>query len=165
MNTKELSLKKRILSALPAICMMVVIFIFSSKNADESNATSSPIAEFLLKIYESVFGISSTSSREDMLSFFSHIIRKAAHMCEYALLSILLSIHFYTIKFRKRNLFLFSVITCAIYAATDEFHQLFVDGRSGQLSDVGIDTAGSILGSICFILLLNILGENKKTII
>ena len=34
----------------------------------------------------------------------------------------------------------------AAYAATDEFHQLFVPGRSGQLKDVLIDTAGGALG-------------------
>ncbi len=37
---------------------------------------------------------------------------------------------------------------CIFYAATDEFHQLFVSGRSGQLRDVCIDAAGAVIG-IC----------------
>lgn len=34
----------------------------------------------------------------------------------------------------------------AAYAATDEYHQLFVPGRSGQVRDVVIDTVGGTLG-------------------
>ena len=32
------------------------------------------------------------------------------------------------------------------YAATDEIHQLFVPGRSGQVSDVLLDSAGVLAG-------------------
>ena len=34
----------------------------------------------------------------------------------------------------------------ALYAVTDEFHQLFVPGRSGQFSDVVLDSAGALAG-------------------
>ena len=39
------------------------------------------------------------------------------------------------------------IIICFIYAGSDEYHQTFVDGRTGQFSDVLIDTAGSIVGA------------------
>ena len=49
----------------------------------------------------------------------------------------------YGYKFRFFALgYAFSVL----YAATDEFHQLFVEGRSGSLFDVGVDAAGALLG-------------------
>jgi VanZ family protein len=35
---------------------------------------------------------------------------------------------------------------CILYAATDEFHQSFVPGRSPHVLDVGIDALGSLLG-------------------
>ena len=38
------------------------------------------------------------------------------------------------------------MITTSFYAATDEFHQLFVAGRSGQIKDVLIDTIGACIG-------------------
>ena len=38
------------------------------------------------------------------------------------------------------------MLTAALYAATDEVHQLFVPGRSGQVSDVLLDSAGAIAG-------------------
>lgn len=34
----------------------------------------------------------------------------------------------------------------SLYAASDEFHQLFVPGRSGRLTDVLIDSAGLLAG-------------------
>ena len=37
-------------------------------------------------------------------------------------------------------------LIAAGYAATDEFHQLFVPGRSGQISDVLLDSAGALAG-------------------
>ena len=38
----------------------------------------------------------------------------------------------------------------AAYAASDEFHQLFVEGRAGRVSDVLIDSAGALAGvGIC----------------
>ena len=45
----------------------------------------------------------------------------------------------------SRGLLIPWVITTA-YAATDEMHQLFVPGRSGQVSDVLLDSAGAMAG-------------------
>ena len=41
----------------------------------------------------------------------------------------------------------------AFYACTDEFHQLFVPGRAGLLSDVLIDSLSAVLGLVVFALL------------
>jgi len=41
---------------------------------------------------------------------------------------------------------LWSIAGSALYALTDEFHQLFITGRSSELHDVGIDTLGASLG-------------------
>ena len=51
-------------------------------------------------------------------------------------------------KFRK-EMFLPWLIA-ALYAASDEIHQLFVPGRSGQLSDVILDSAGALAGVAAF---------------
>lgn len=54
----------------------------------------------------------------------------------------------------KIMLFLFflgqSIFFCFIYAITDEFHQTFITGRTGQFSDVIIDTIGASIGSIVY---------------
>ena len=47
----------------------------------------------------------------------------------------------------KRSL-LIVLIVCIIYASFDEVHQLFVDGRSGKITDVLIDSIGALIGLI-----------------
>ena len=45
-----------------------------------------------------------------------------------------------------KRTFIFAIILCILYAISDEIHQHFIPGRSGDLLDVGIDTMGSCLG-------------------
>lgn len=47
-----------------------------------------------------------------------------------------------------------------LYGITDEIHQLFVPGRSGQVKDVIIDGAGSIVGILVYVFLNKVL-ESK----
>ena len=49
-----------------------------------------------------------------------------------------------------------------MYAASDELHQKFVDGRSAEIRDVCIDTCGVILGILLVILAVKII-KNIKT--
>jgi len=38
------------------------------------------------------------------------------------------------------------LLSCSLYAVTDEIHQLFVPGRSGELRDVMIDSIAALVG-------------------
>lgn len=79
-----------------------------------------------------------------------HAVRKTAHFTEYAILGFLLTgAASLSIGWKS---FLYPGITGVLYAASDEFHQLFVPGRSGQISDVLLDSAG-----VCFGVLLGML--------
>lgn len=161
----EMKQKRKIfLSAIPAVVMMAVIFLFSSKNADQSNATSTPIAEKALEAYEALFG-EAKMAEESWFSILHHLIRKAAHMTEFGVLTILLAFHFKVRGFSGLKLFLYSSAAGIGYAATDEFHQLFVPGRSGQISDVLIDGAGAVTGAALFLLAIRIYsGKHHKNI-
>lgn len=79
------------------------------------------------------------------------VVRKCAHLTEYALLALLVW------RARRqpvrrdprpwsRKDALFAICVCAAYAATDELHQTFVPNRQGSLVDVLIDTAGAVAG-------------------
>lgn len=46
-----------------------------------------------------------------------------------------------------KQLWLMAIGICMLYAASDEFHQWFVPGRSSEIMDVGIDTMGALLGT------------------
>ena len=142
-------------SWLPAVIIMIVIFYFSSKPAEQSDQSSLSIADGILKTYESISKVNYHSDqRVEKLYSINHIVRKAAHGTEYALLSIAVAFHLWVKKIRGKRLYLLPIFISAIYAATDEFHQLFVPGRGGQLSDVGIDTLGAVIGSTLFYLIV-----------
>lgn len=65
-------------------------------------------------------------------------------------------------KFRK-EMFLPWLIA-ALYAASDEIHQLFVPGRSGQLSDVILDSAGTLAGVAAFTVLCWLINRRKARV-
>jgi VanZ family protein len=80
-------------------------------------------------------------------------VRKCAHLTEYALLAWLL---WRAIRKPKRydprpwswREGIVAVLIVALYAATDEFHQSFVPGRTPLVSDVLIDTIGAVFGML-----------------
>ena len=47
-------------------------------------------------------------------------------------------------------------IFCILYAMSDEFHQLFVPGRSGEIRDICIDSLGALLGIIIMTCVISI---------
>ena len=132
-------MKKKHCYAILCIFWMLVIFWFSAQVADDSQEMS----DFFVRLLDALFSLDIMNNEiiQDMTSF---LVRKAAHMSEYAILAILLGL---TIReYKKEPWLLLALTATAAYAATDEFHQLFVPGRSGQLKDVLIDTAGGALG-------------------
>lgn len=72
------------------------------------------------------------------------VIRKTAHMTLYAILAFCGACSQIKPSFKKVLLF------CACYACTDEFHQLFIPGRSGEIRDVCIDCLGACIGFLLF---------------
>lgn len=79
------------------------------------------------------------------------IVRKAAHMTEYAALgaSSVWSLNWTERDKAEKCAFLFS----AMMAGIDEIHQLLVSGRSGNIVDVMVDCLGAYIG-ICLYSLL-----------
>lgn len=132
-------MKKKHCYAILCIFWMLVIFWFSAQVADDSQEMS----DFFVRLLDALFSLDIMKNDiiQDMTSF---LVRKAAHMSEYAILAILLGLMIRAYK--KEPWLLLALTATAAYAATDEFHQLFVPGRSGQFKDVLIDTAGGALG-------------------
>ena len=142
----------RRLSWVPAGVMMAVIFMFSAKNAERSEEQSGAVVRVVLNMAETFVGSeyrSELMANHSALAGIEAAVRKSAHAAEYAMLAV--CVGFYIIvstRFKKGWQYYAAVIgLCALYAATDEFHQLFVDGRSAQVSDVCIDTTGAAVGA------------------
>ena len=137
MNLKN---KKRVFNLILVVIWMIFIFYMSSRDGNESTKQSNFVMNIL-----NILGINLSNKFGE---FASVIIRKGAHITEYAILCILL---FNVLKenFKNKNkAILFSIIGVFLYACTDEFHQTFVPGRSGQFTDVLVDTSGAILTSL-----------------
>ncbi len=130
-------------SALPMLLLMAVIFGFSAKTAVESSKSSNVIVEVLMDERFPWAGTENDDSVRETLSF---LVRKCAHMSEYALLAVaaLYWLSSFQLPYRRRCLAAAAI--SIVYAAGDEFHQRFVPGRSGEVRDVLIDAAGAILG-------------------
>ena len=54
------------------------------------------------------------------------------------------------------------IVVAFVYACSDEFHQLFIDGRSSEFTDVLIDTCGAILGVLIINLIFKIIKKKNK---
>jgi VanZ family protein len=65
-----------------------------------------------------------------------------AHFLEYAVLGALVA---YAVAPRTLTvrIALVLVLVCSLYAASDEFHQSFVPGRTPDVADWAMDTAGA----------------------
>lgn len=113
--------------------------------AEEIEQAKEKAVDEALRPEKEWFGVSRTRFRS--------FIRKSAHFLLFAVLAVLLNstavsyIKKLTIKGVAASFAL-----GAIYAALDEFHQLFVKGRGAMLSDVVIDCKGLAVGTLVFVL-------------
>ena len=139
-----------------ALCLwMLLIFSLSAEtateSADKSGGFSYKIAAFFVPGFEEM----PVMEQQEIIEKMSFPIRKGAHFCIFAVLSLLA---FFNIAFfDKLSNFLkysLSFAFCALYAASDEFHQNFVVGRSCEFRDWLIDCGGVLAGLLlCFVLI------------
>ncbi|MBR5225580.1 MAG: VanZ family protein [Clostridia bacterium] len=133
-------MKKAVAWALCAL-WMGVIFSMSAQPAVVSDTQSGQIVgltQWLLSLLNfDYFSIPP--------EFLHVLIRKLAHFGEYAVLSLLYRRALQLSGAKRATLA--AIALSALYAATDELHQGFVDGRSPQMTDVAIDTFGACAGA------------------
>jgi VanZ family protein len=90
-----------------------------------------------------IFAISSIPSLSTGLGTWDTLLRKAAHLSEFAVLGALL--------YRALGRELPALAAGVAYAAIDELHQSFVSGRHGSVVDVAIDAAGVAAGMLAWL--------------
>ncbi len=134
----------RVISILLLIAVMGTIFYLSSQDSTDSAQVSGSLVYWLHEILK--------------IDLPDGMVRTIAHCCEFAALGFLMlncarsfNAQFSPIK---------SVTLSFGYAVTDEIHQLFVPGRAFQLTDLCVDLAGIIFGTILFCLIAKQI--NKK---
>lgn len=146
-------MKKIILLWSMVIIWMGVIFYLSSMDTGESNGKS---REVITKVVDTTVDIShakgevSPKSKEKMVDKLNKPLRKCAHASVYFILAILILNALLSCNNKHLLVALLTISLCFIYACTDEYHQTFVSGRTGQFSDVLIDTMGSVVACLVY---------------
>lgn len=118
--------KKKIISWAAVLLCMAVIFVLSAQKGDDSQNLSDSLIV--------IFGIELSSN----------FVRTCAHFLEYAGLSVL--VYNALCQTFGHAMPVVSVAVSSVYAVTDEVHQLFVEGRACQITDIAIDTVGAAAG-------------------
>ena len=134
--------------------LMIYIFVMSSQTATVSTQSSGEIIRTIAKIVVEDFESAPIDYQLYFISSLQFFVRKAAHFLVYFLLGFsvcgcALTFENKTIRYKT----LLSVGISVLYAVSDEIHQLFVAGRSGQISDVLLDS----FGIFCGVLFINLL--------
>ena len=94
-----------------------------------------------------IFYLSAQPSLDSGLGLADEVGRKVVHFAEYALLTFLWWRALRTTMPSRRAAMVALVVALA-YAATDEYHQSFVEDRSGSPADWAIDAAGATLAAV-----------------
>ena len=128
------------------VLMLAFIWGNSLVPADGSSAMSGGVLEAIQSALTALFGASPEWLTE-------HVVRKCAHFTEYFALGLVSTNLVRGYLGKKPGLAgklwpqLLLVVPIPII---DETIQLFSDGRSGQLTDVLLDLAGSVLALLVF---------------
>lgn len=151
--------KKTIVLWIITILWMGIIFSFSTNDGYQSTSTSKKVTYDMINIVEKK---KTESEKMEKVEILHPQVRKIAHAFEYAVLYILVISSLKTSNIKVNKIYLIALVICILYAITDEVHQLFVSGRSGELKDVIIDTAGATIGLMFFNLTHRLLYKKKN---
>lgn len=130
------------------------IFAFSAQPAVESNDFSLEVTYAIVKAAVHVLPIDADEKTVTGLAVkLNGFVRKCAHGTIYFILGMVAAKTFIVSGMREKRACLLALLFCFLYAVFDEFHQLFVPGRGGQVSDIIIDACGAALGIGLYLLL------------
>ena len=142
---------KKIISFIVLILWMIVIFSFSSADANKSTGTSDKVITTMIEIKDKITNNeTSNNEKEIIVKNSSFYIRKIAHITEYLILGFLM---FNLLKQYSVTNIYYAIGLSILYSCTDEFHQLFISGRSGSIRDILIDSIGILIGTYLYKLL------------
>ena len=140
--------KKTILLFTMNIFWMFVIFYFSAQPAQESSQMSGFVKDCIDKVVSLLFNGNMPGIFTENKQLIEHLVRKLGHVTEYLILGLLTGASLRKLTPKKAALIALAV--CVIYASSDEFHQIFVNGRGPSVTDVLLDSAASAVG-VCII--------------
>lgn len=154
-------LKKMILWII-TLAWAALIFCFSAQPATQSSDLSLSVTARIVNTLPAVRKLPQ-AERTDIVQALHGLVRKLAHFSLYLVLGFLLQMLFASYGMSFGRAFWLALAIGALYAASDELHQLFVPGRSGQMTDVLIDGGGICAGSFLRFGYVRLLAGKRKT--
>ena len=117
-------------------------FIFSNSMAvaDVSSVSSGRVLQLLQAVLRRL-GMPGLAQRLTM-----HLVRKLAHFCEYTLEGFLLMLCMRVYSRRPLRHISVPMLGGVLTAMADETIQIYSPGRSSQVTDVWLDSAGVLVG-------------------
>lgn len=132
------------------ICCMLIIFMFSSDSGTASSKKSDSVIINLIDVISNKKV--NNKDRDKYIEKYVFPVRKCAHFTIYLILGILVISLLSEYRILNFKTVLYTLLIVFLYACSDEFHQLFVSGRSSEIGDVLIDSSGGFIGSYLYYL-------------
>ena len=148
---------KKIITIILIIAWMTLVFYLSNQISDESSKLSGGITRAILHFFNILEG--KTIEQQSQIET---IVRKLAHYSIYTIGGILILSHVNLYKISANKKVIVSQLVGTLYATTDEIHQLFVPGRSGEIRDVCLDSLGVITGIIITLIIQKMIKRGIK---
>lgn len=152
--------KPSLLIVAPLLLWMIIIFSFSSQPYQQQDISHQLDMLFQAPFWEQLFapvtfyyhgGLVSVQAI-GMGKFLEFFVRKGAHFFIYFVFSFLTAHAVITYKGLHLKTILLTLTFVTIFAATDEFHQMFTEGRTPLIEDVLVDAAGGLLGMVVYLI-------------
>lgn len=132
------------------VCCMLIIFMFSSDSGTASSKKSDSVIINLVEVISNKKV--NNKDRDKYIEKYVFPVRKCAHFTIYLTLGILVISLLSEYRILNSKTVLYTLLIVFLYACSDEFHQLFVSGRSSEIRDVLIDSSGGFIGSYLYYL-------------
>lgn len=150
---------KKIIKIILLVLCMILIFSLSSDNGEASSNKSDGT---IIRVYQYITKKKlSEKEKEKIVDRYVVPVRKSAHFIIFLILGVLSISLIKEYKMINIKALIISIFFCFLYACSDEIHQLFVIGRSGELLDVIIDSFGSFIGIITYYYIYNKFGGGR----
>ena len=134
----------RSLSWLLLLLVMLIIYFLSSQPLEQTHHLSMSISE---KIYD-VQSVFLAKGDPDSLSVekINWTLRKLAHFLLYCGMGLVSAYALSRTGLSWSKITWITLGLCTLYAISDEYHQMYVLGRTPSLMDVLLDGAGAVVG-------------------
>ena len=133
--------QRKVRAYLPVFLWMLLIYLVSTDLGSSRNSS-----RFIGPLVRWVY----PAATDEDIRVVQAVVRKTGHLVEYAILAILMwrGRRVETGRWHRWTWGEFAIVValCALYAASDEWHQSFVSTRQGSPYDVMIDTVGAMVG-------------------